>query len=156
MKEISKDYKKVPADIILSIVLSSVISAFWFVIYSYYRDTIYENLMQYTGWSPDSIYGGLWFLLILFTGAIMYNRKYYSQYVLMSRGYILIMLILSLYFGLRDWIISSPELLVSDNPYLKFSPYRPLYTVLLPLIWAIYISYHAYLDFARNRKPSQA
>ncbi|TRX65906.1 hypothetical protein [Carboxylicivirga sp. M1479] len=143
-------FKEVPKDIIISILLSSVIMVFTAVAWNYYRDVIYENLLPYTGWSPDSLYGGIPFVLIFIVQMFMNNGVHFSKFVYYSRAFILMFLVIKLYSGLVDWITSPPELVLSDNPYLKFSPYRPLYTVLMPLVWIVYVGYFMYKDFVSN------
>jgi hypothetical protein len=40
--------------------------------------------------------------------------------------------------GIREWIAEVPR--PSENPYLRISPWRPLWTVALPVAWILLIA----------------
>jgi len=93
-----------------------------------------EELIEYTGWI------GLWLYtisLVVFITFLFGDR--YDVYGLILRlGY---GLFVALIFGLLDYMMFRNT--ISTNPYLNYSPYRPLITVCLPLFWLVGLT----LDF---------
>jgi hypothetical protein len=59
---------------------------------------------------------------------------------------------LAIFFGVKAWIILDPSDLTSQNPYLRTSLYKPVYTILLPLILSLYVGSEISKDYYKNHK----
>jgi hypothetical protein len=106
----------------------SILLAFLFfcisvgVIDHYVPRGIREEAIPYTGWVPSGPYAYcvVLTLFVLWAGAPL-------------RFSIVPMLLLQATLGLYDWIQRGAR--VSDNPYHRISPWRPIWTMAVPLVW---------------------
>ncbi|MBK3515961.1 hypothetical protein [Carboxylicivirga marina] len=152
MNKLKHGLDRIPVDIKASLLLASVIFIFW-IIMEYANDrATYEYLLQFTGWNPGSHYSSMVFFIPLFGVNIILDDNNANRYILIIRGYLIIMLSLRINYGIQDGMLFTPELLTTDNPYLRTSPYRPIYTILLPSIWLILVGFKTFMDYLRNRK----
>jgi hypothetical protein len=92
------------------------------------RETVYEPLIKYVGWNPSTIY--------LFSGGIAYNLCISRR--LRTRN-ILVGLIAIWALGNAIHFITTHNHKDFGNPYLMVSPYRPIWTVVIPLLWGAWL-----------------
>ena len=85
---------------------------------------LFERVVPYLGWVPSMCYAfSLYFAIFaLLTG----NAR--------ARNAVFIFPIMQIAFGVAGWVGEGGSR-ASDNPYLRISEWRPLWTVALPLAW---------------------
>jgi hypothetical protein len=83
-----------------------------------------ELIVPYTGWVPSMCYA--FSLYFAFSALLTGNTR--------ARSAVLIFPVMQVAFGIVSWIgQGGPR--ASDNPYLRISEWRPLWTIALPLVW---------------------
>ena len=86
---------------------------------------LWEAVVPFTGWTP-----GLGYMFgLFFTFALIYLKS--PSFVL--RFGIIAPLVLQIIFGLIMMAMSSAKNF--GNPYLTVSPWRPVWTVIIPALW---------------------
>lgn len=84
-----------------------------------------SQLVPYTGWSASGFYS----FTLFFACLLIYQRSARTS----VRFGIAIQLLLSIAFGSLHFFRSSTE--TFGNPYLTVSPWRPVWTMLIPCVW---------------------
>jgi hypothetical protein len=79
--------------------------------------------VPFTGWVPTGPYLSCLFFAVV---ALWSERKPF-------RWVVLAMLVLEVLFGTHEWLTVWPR--ASENPWLRVSLWRPLWTLALPLAW---------------------
>lgn len=83
-----------------------------------------ELTVPYTGWVPSMSYA--FSLYFAFSALSSGNTR--------ARSAVLMLMVMQAAFGMVSWIaLGGPR--ASDNPYLRISEWRPLWTIALPLVW---------------------
>ena len=100
--------------------------------------SIRETVIPFTGWNPAAMYSFSVFFAIL--ALLKPDRR--------IRNTILLFPLLQLAFGLVEWLIQGAR--ASENPYLRISAWRPVWSVLAPALWL------AMLSFLQPARPSQS
>ncbi len=96
-----------------------------FVVTPLASDALQARLVPYTGWVASRFYA----FTIFFAFALIYQPKGRSA----DRFTITGMLVLQVAAG--AWRFSRPTAETFDNPYLTISPWRPVWTILIPCVW---------------------
>lgn len=94
----------------------------------------YEQVIPFTGWVPDMVFTFV-LLCIFFMMTFGENEKYIRY----TRLWVFVLLSLSLCMGIHDWANMTKESFDHPNPYLRESPFKPCYTVVLPLLLLVYL-----------------
>ena len=70
---------------------------------------------------------------------------------LISRALILGILSIQIYRGIEDYLLYTPEYLASNAAYVNISAYQPLYTIILPLVWLLYVAVSAFKYYDKTK-----
>jgi hypothetical protein len=112
------------------------------------RKQIFEEIIPYTGWSPGFLYFLLAFIILSVPKNQTKNEESNIVNILRIRYKIILLFGIYLIFGIYDWFDSAPEWYISTNPYLRYDPLRPIYSIFLPIIWILIIGW----PLIKNRK----
>ena len=99
-----------------------------FILHTLASESFRSRLVPYTGWSASMFYG----FTIFFAFALIYQRR---KRKIMRFGGITLQLLLSILFGAWQFFQRIGE--TFGNPYLTSSPWRPVWTILIPCIWIV-------------------
>lgn len=118
-----------PFELKIIFIISLIISLTDFYINAFGSRELIEKIIPVTGWVPGSFY----FNLTVFSFLILSIN---SSKKIWLRNIIVIAI---LYGIIRDAynFYSLKEVLFSENPYLRISPYKPIWKVYIPLVWLI-------------------
>ena len=89
-----------------------------------------ELLMPYMGWVPSMCYS--FSLYFAFSALLTGNAR--------MRKSVLIFPAMQVAFGIVSWMAQGGPR-ASDNPYLRISEWRPLWTIALPLVWLVLLAF---------------
>jgi hypothetical protein len=132
---------------------------FWFSVVVFFpsilflifaREQLYELVIPYTGWSPGLLY---FVILTLLSSDSKSSVKTDTNNLVSSlniRYRIVFLLGIYLILGIFDWFTSGPEYYTHSNPYLRYDPLRPIFTILVPFSWMMIIGWPLAKDFYRN------
>ncbi len=148
--------QKMPIDLKWTLILSLLIWSFWIFLELFSRTT-YVDFYQYSyGWSPASPYSSVVFILVMLIIALGQDKAKVNQSIGFGRVLVILSFGASITLALIAWIGVTPEDFISDNPYLKVSPYQVIYTVYFPLVWVSLIGIKTFKDYKeRQKKLSQ-
>ena len=118
-------WREAPAELLAFLGFSIAVVALDFGIESF-APAFHEESLQYTGWVGSMIYASG----AIICTAVFVKRTARSRIILI--GYLGFFAVWEAFnfltsFGPND----------SDNPYIRVSPYRPIWTVLIPLLWML-------------------
>jgi len=88
-----------------------------------------EVVVPYTGWVPSMCYA---FSLYFASSALLTGNT-------RARSAVLIFPVMQVAFGIVSWI-GQGGARASDNPYLRISEWRPLWTIGVPLVWLVLLA----------------
>jgi hypothetical protein len=147
-KEVLISIKKNPLDIKLLLLFSFLITVVIIFIHLDWNKDLDESIVPYTGWNPGSDYRHILFFIVLYSFTI----KNHQKSILFIRGMSAAFIGFSLYDGVIDWHNVSPEDFTNTNPYLRYDPSRPIFTIALPLFWMLIITGSQLNDYFNNKK----
>lgn len=138
-----------PTDLKLFFWFSATIFTLCSLISIFAWEKLYEEIIPYTGWSPGFIYGIMAYVAVKNTSTER-DENTLSNFEKI-RYQILILLGFAFIQGLWNWLDSTPEYYTHSNPYLRYEPSRPIYTIFLPLFWIVVISSQLVMKFFRKK-----
>jgi hypothetical protein len=147
-KEVLISIKKNPLDIKLLLLFSILITVVIIFIHLDWNEDLDESIVPYTGWNPGSDYRHILFFIVFSSFTI----KNHQKSILFIRGMSAVFIGFSLYDGVIDWTTISPEDFTNTNPYLRYDPLRPIFTIALPLFWMLIITGSQLNDYFNNKK----
>ena len=103
-------------------------------------------LVSYTGWGASMFYA----FTIFFAIALIYQQKKRKN----VRFGITLQLLLSIAWGVYQFFQKTGE--TFGNPYLTISPWRPVWTVLIPSIWIVLLHSPRMNRFCRQTNEPRA
>jgi hypothetical protein len=116
------------------------------------REQLYEKIIPYTGWSPGVVYGII-ALFVVKNTSFETNDSNLANFINI-RCKIVFFLGIYLIVGIYDWFDTTPEWYTVTNPYLRYEPLRPIYTIFLPLFWILIIGWPLMNNFFRKKSKS--
>ena len=103
-------------------------------------ESVRSRLVPYTGWVASMFYA----FTIVFAFALIYQRKKRN----IVRFSITVQLLLSLAYGVFQFFQRTRQ--TFGNPYLTISPWRPVWTILIPCLWIILLHAPSMNHFCRQ------
>jgi hypothetical protein len=88
-----------------------------------------ELVLPYTGWVPSMFYAF----------AIYFAFSALSTGDTRARSAVLIFPAMQVVYGIGTWL-GQGGARASDNPYLRISEWRPVWTIALPLVWLVLLA----------------
>lgn len=137
-------FKNAPFELKLILILSLIIVLSGFYIENFTHKEFYEKIIPVTGWSISSFYFNL-FLFSFLVIIIKHPKIVWLKIIIILN--LLIEIVLNAYR-----FYSLDELPITQNPYLQISPFRPIWQVLLPIIWILLVLSPRISKFCKNRK----
>jgi hypothetical protein len=149
--KVSTAFKKLPLDIIAFYLFAIVISAFSFYLRLDFNKELKASLMPYTGHGVGS--GYLFLILAISVGLFSY-RVSIARTLRNLRVFIIIFMLLDVYSGVEDWWQVTPGDYLNPNPYLRYDASTPVYTVGVPLFWALLMTGMLMYHYFKNKKEN--
>jgi len=115
-----------PSILVTYAVFAVVVTLADFVILPLVSETFRARLVPYTGWVASMFYA----FTIFFAFTLIYQPK--KRRVVRFAG-ITLQLLLQITYGVYQLFKMTGE--TFGNPYLTISPWRPIWTILIPSIW---------------------
>ena len=118
------------------------------------HEQLYEEIIPYTGWSPEFPYF-LVAVLVIQKTSLETNDSNLANFI--SIRYKVVYLFgIYLIKGIYEWFEKAPEFYTHTNPYLRYDPNRPIYGIFLPLFWILIIGWPLMKDFFRKKSKALA
>jgi hypothetical protein len=147
--KVSLAYKKLPFDIIAFYLFAIAISVFSFYLRLDVNKELKASLMPYTGWGFGR---GYLFMILAITGSLFTYRVSVDRTLRNLRIFIIIFMLIDVYSGVEDWRSITPEDYTNPNPYLRYDTLTPVYTIGVPLFWALLMAGTLLWHYFKNRK----
>jgi hypothetical protein len=140
----SGEWRAVPAALAVFFGFSIVVTILDFWAHFIADDSVYAPLVKYVGWSP----GNLYMFSIIIGISLCLTRR------LRTRNWLVGLLA---FWALFNAIQFAFERHGSDfsNPYLAVSPYRPIWTVVVPLVWGALLMTPRVTKFCVREEPTR-
>jgi hypothetical protein len=94
-------------------------------------------VVPYTGWA-----GGFRYSITIFFACLAVHSPKYAQAIRSVRWFLVLFIVLGA--GQFLWSFGGEDF---DNPYLRVSAWRPVFTVLLPCIWFLLLRSRAVTEY---------
>ena len=115
-------------------------------------EKLYEEIIPYTGWSPDFVYFII-AIIILNKTSLEANQNNLENFINIRRK---VVFLLGIYLikGIYEWFDSTPEYYTHTNPYLRYETLRPIYAIFLPLFWILINGWPLMKNFFRKKSKT--
>ena len=133
VKRAKTNLEILPVDLKITAMISIICYSFTLFHRIFLPKTIYEEIIPYTGWSPGGEYGFIPIFILI--GLLSTVNDKFRRHIRISRVLIIGTFLLHLSSGIFDWLEEAPEMYNDPNPYLRYAPLRPIYSILIPIIW---------------------
>jgi len=143
--------KKLPFDIIAFYLFAIAVSFFSFYLNLDSNKNLKASLMPYTGWGFGR---GYLFLILTISLSLFTYRVSVARTLRNSRIFIIIIMLLNVYEGIEDWRSITPEDYTNPNPYLRYDTLTPVYTIAVPLFWALLMAVTLLWHYLKNRREN--
>ena len=130
IESFSKKYSLAPLELKFFIVFCVCVTVLSLTIQLLMPNSIEESIIPITGWNMGMAYG---FCLIVTLGSMVSRRGIYRK-LTAQYGNILLLAVFVV-FHLIDLLTWTGG--YEDNPYLFRSPWRPVWTIVVPVLWII-------------------
>ena len=149
---IRNNFKKTPS-VFFYLLFFSVVISMLRVFFRHSDKALYELIIPYPGGGFGSEY---MLVYIAFLGIIFNSVRTDNSFNKMIKMYYYLLIlnfIFVLYSGLSEYMEVLPEDYTQSNPYLRYTVFTPIYTILLPLFWILALSFSL---FKYTRTPVSA
>lgn len=99
-----------------------------------YNKELKAALVPYTGWGFGN---GYLFPLFYIPFMLFSSRASETKTLALLRCTVLLLMLLQVYDGIRDYLSATPEDYVNSNPYLRYDTLTPIYTIAIPAFWSL-------------------
>jgi len=149
--KVSAAYKKAPLDIISFYLFAIAISVFSFYLNLDSNKNLKATLVPYTGWGFGI---GYLFLIFAISSSLFTYRVSVTKTLRNLRVYIIIFMLINVYEGFQDWLSVTPEDYTNPNPYLRYDTLTSIYTIAVPLFWALLMAGSLLWHYFQNKKEN--
>lgn len=126
--------KKIPFDIVFFFLFAFAISVLSFYLNLDMNKKLKATLIPYTGWGFGN---GYLFILFFIPFSLLSFKGTVAKTLRFLRIVIILIMLLQLYQGVRDWLQVTPENYANSNPYLRYDTLTPIYTIAVPSFWIL-------------------
>jgi hypothetical protein len=149
--KVSTAIKKLPLDIIAFYLFAIAISVFSFYLLLDFNKELKASLMPYTGWGFGN---GYLFMILAISVSLFSYRVSVARTLRNLRIFIIIFMLLDIYSGVEEWRQIVPEDYINPNPYLRYDALTPVYTIGVPLFWALLMAGMLLYHYFKNKKET--
>ena len=137
-------WRDVPPALFLYLIFVIIVTIFNIVTGFFGPENLREALMPITGWDMSTCY--------MFSVFFVVTCCRYPS--LGARSTILAFLWLTVLFGVIDILLPWRKDFYDPNPYLRVSPWRPLWTIVIPIVWIIILRTRRITEFCKREHSS--
>jgi hypothetical protein len=148
-QEVSKVLKKAPYDLIVFFLFALAIVTFSFYLQLDCNKELKASLIPYTGWLFGNCYMFPAFYIPLM---LIASKASEIKTLILLRGCVLLLMLLQVYDGIRDYLSAMPEDYVNPNPYLRYDALTPIYTIAVPSFWGLLMLIMLGVSYINYRK----
>lgn len=142
--------KRLPLDIKFTFLFAAAMILFREIALKYDKGPISKTLTRFTDMQLDFCYSAMSFIGMLTFATMVLHKSSITKTILITRGFMLLFLVIQLKYGMLDFKPFATELTGSKPTTLNGSIYQLIYTVLTPLSILIYIVVKSVKDYGRS------
>jgi hypothetical protein len=149
-ESIGARFSAAPLELRMYAVFAAVVSVLGCGLAAFGPKSLIEAIVPFTGWGAGTNYA----FTLFFAFALIFAKKMPRRAGMIWRFAIIAILLISIFEGYQE--MKRPAASDFGNPYLRISPLRPVWTIIIPAFWMLMLLSSRMKKFLMSRDASSA